>query len=71
MNETQKPKRKYGNYCLRSSNGEKKRKCHTGECVDIVNKVPGAPARRCKKGTRKCSNQKCYLFIKKSNIFKN
>ena len=66
MNETQKPKRKYGNYCLRSANGEKKRKCHTGECVDKINKVPGAPSRRCRKGTRKCSDQRCYPFAKKS-----
>jgi len=66
MNETQKQKRKYGNYCLRSANGEKKRKCHTGECVDLVYKTPGVRAIRCKKGTRKCSDQKCYPFSKKS-----
>ena len=67
MNETQKPKRKYGSYCLRSSNGEKKRKCHTGECVDLVHKERGVPVRRCRKGTRRCSDQKCYPFTKKSN----
>ena len=67
MNETQKPKRKYGSYCLRSSNGEKKRKCHTGECVDLVHKERGVPVRRCQKGTRRCSDQKCYTFTKKSN----
>jgi len=66
MNETQKPKRKYGNYCLRSANGEKKRKCHTGECVDYIKKVPGVKSKRCPKGTRKCSDQRCYSFTKKS-----
>ena len=66
MNETQNPKRKYGNYCLRSANGEKKRKCHTGECVDKINKVPGVKSKRCPKRTRKCSDQRCYPFIKKS-----
>jgi hypothetical protein len=66
MNDTQKQKRKYGNYCLRSANGEKKRKCHTGKCVDKVNKTPGVPSKRCRKGTRKCSDQRCYPFTKKS-----
>lgn len=39
MNETQNTKRKYGNYCLRGQFGQIKRKCHTGTCVDKINKI--------------------------------
>ena len=67
MNETQNTKRKYGNYCLRGQFGQIKRKCHTGTCVDKINKIPGAPTTRCRKGTRKCADQRCYPFVKKSN----
>jgi hypothetical protein len=68
MNETQKQKRKYGSYCLRGINGEKQRKCHTGECVNQIKKIPGEPTIRCKKGTRKCADQQCYTFRKKSKL---
>ena len=68
MNETQKQKRKYAKYCLRGINGDKKRKCHTGDCVDQIKKISGQPTPRCKKGTRKCADQQCYPFIKKSKM---
>lgn len=40
-------------------------KCHTGQCFRVNKNNKNNKKNKCKKGTRKCSNNKCYLLKNK------